>query len=290
LIAENSTSAAMSTLPAESKFDPVALGELREYYKTSAAYREHLLLKQESYFERFISHVCACSSAADLILDVGCGTGQSSVRIGQRGRKVIGTDLSGLFLQGQAKAKACSFVSSDASRLPFADQTFGVVCAMEFIEHVWPVECVLREMDRVLKPGGQIVLTSPNLLSPLWPIRDFPRMLSRHQFRPPLYTSFRQALWFLRKSCQLSFGKMLSSTPEFIPRKPDVEHADFGGDFDAVYYSNSRDILLFFQGLGYRVRRGSEVNASLDSFLRNCGERFVGSLWTSFILTATKAS
>jgi len=283
--------AKMSSLQIQPGLDAGTLAELRQYYKTSVGYREHLQLKGAAYFERFVAVVCDCSSASDLILDLGCGTGESTGEIARRGRKVIGTDISSLFMQSQARNSSstfCRFVTSDASRLPFSDHSFDVVCAMEFIEHVWPVEGVLGEMHRVLKPDGRIVIVSPNLLSPLWPLRDFLQMLTRHRFRPPLYSSYQEALSFLRRSCHLSLKKMLSIKPEFISRRPDLGHADFGGDFDAVYFSNARDISLFLRQTGYRVRLAVDPSGSIRSLLRTWAARIMGSMWTSFTLLGTK--
>jgi SAM-dependent methyltransferase len=264
------------------------LADLRHYYKNSVGYREHLELKGPNYFQRFVADICACSSASDLILDVGCGTGESTVEIGRRGRRVVGTDISNLFLQRKANSKHCPFVASDASSLPFPDETFDLVCAMEFIEHVWPVDVILGEMVRVLKPAGRIVLASPNLLSPLWPIRDFPRMLFRREFRPPLYSSYLEALGFFCQSTYATFSKMFSRTPQFTARRPDLGQADSGGDFDAVYCSNARDITLFLRRLDFEVKLHGGGRARVGSFVRSSAAKLMGSLWTSFALVATK--
>jgi SAM-dependent methyltransferase len=125
---------------------------------------------------------------------------------------------------------------------------------MEFIEHVWPVEAVLREMDRITKPLGRIVLMSPNLLSPVLPLRDLPEMILHRQFRPPFYSSYREAAAFFCRSARLSLTKMLSREPLFVPREADLERADGGGDYDSVYCSNARDIQVFFRKAGYQVQ------------------------------------
>ena len=272
--------------------DAVGLAKLREYYKSSEGYRAHLEAKGARYFAEFVDVVRGCSSASDRILDVGCGTGESTRQIMRCGRNVVGTDLSRLFLQpeGTVHTAGPPFVTSDAARLPFADGSFDVVCAMEFIEHVWPVEAVLREMDRILKPSGRIVIMSPNLLSPIWPLRDLPEMLLHHRFRPPFYASFREAAGFFYRSCRLSLKKMLSQQPQYVPRDPDVEHADGGGDYDSVYCSNGRDLLLFFRKAGYEVQFARGECTSFRGRVRRLVARFCGSLWTAFLLRATKSA
>ena len=156
---------------------------------------------------------------------------------------------------------------------------------MEFIEHVWPATAVLSELHRVLKPAGRIVLMSPNLVSPMWPLMD---LIINRQFRPPLYNSYGEAAAFFREACRLTLRKVLSPEAQFIPREPDLNHADGGGDYDAVYRSNARDIILFLQKWGYKVKFTSGATVSLRSWLHNSIVKSFGSLWTSFLLKATK--
>jgi SAM-dependent methyltransferase len=270
----------------------VRLEQLKEYYKSSEGYRAHLEAKGRAYFESFVDVVRGCSSPGDRILDIGCGTGESTRLIMQCDRNVVGTDLSSLFLRssGGPHGVEPSFVASDASRLPFPDRSFDVVCAMEFIEHTWPVEPVLHEMDRILKPSGRIVMMSPNLLSPLLPLRDLPEMVLHRRFRPPFYDSYRGAAAFFQRSCRLSLKKMFSRRPQFVPRDPDLSRADGGGDYDSVYCSNGRDIFLFFRKAGYQVRFEPGTSTSFRGRVRRSVARLCGSLWTSFLLKATKSA
>jgi SAM-dependent methyltransferase len=267
-----------------------SLAKLRNYYKSSEGYRAHLRAKGPAYFEQFVHVVCASSLPGDRILDVGCGAGESTRELVQRNRNVVGTDLSMLFMNADRVSATTrpAYVTSDASQLPFADHTFDVVCAMEFIEHVWPVHTVLSEIDRVLKPSGRIVIMSPNLLSPLWPVRDLAEMVLHHRFRPPLYDSYGEAASFFQRSCRLSLSKILSQEPQFVPREPDLTRADGGGDFDSVYASNARDISLFLQQAGYGVAFAPGPRTSLRSWVRTIIANGFGSLWTSFLLKATK--
>lgn len=97
-----------------------------------------------------------------VVLDVGCGTGVSSVacarRLGDTGR-VVAVDLSrrmahtGLRERPHPRVfRACA----DAASVPLPDGSVGVVLAMHMWPHVSEVDCTLAEWRRVLEPGGSL--------------------------------------------------------------------------------------------------------------------------------------
>jgi 2-polyprenyl-3-methyl-5-hydroxy-6-metoxy-1,4-benzoquinol methylase len=97
-----------------------------------------------------------------LLLDLGCGTGWFSRRARARGADVVSVDLgSGLLKQVLAKARVRP-VAGNALALPFRDASFDVVVSSEMIEHTTDPAQAVREMARVLKPGGPLALTCPN--------------------------------------------------------------------------------------------------------------------------------
>lgn len=266
-----------------------SIAALAEYYKSSDGYLKHLEAKPPGYFARYVGVIRGVTSPSDLILDVGCGFGTSTGAIRSQGRRAVGSDLSPLFLsRSRTKGMQGPLVAADAARLPFRDGSFDVVGAMEFIEHVWPVEPVLREMSRVLKPTGNIVLASPNLLSPFWPVRDLPGMLLRREFRAPHYHGFGEALSFFRTAAVATIHKLTSRRPRFVGRAPELRLADSGGDFDAVYQAHPRDIALFLRTLGFRTRFAMGPSSSFAQTLKFRTASLLGELWGSFILVASR--
>lgn len=120
----------------------------------------------------------ACASGRD-ILEIGVGTGLTLPYF-ERDRRVVGADLS-LDMLRVARAKVLSqnldhvrgLMVMDACRLGFADNSFDAVTAQFVITLVPDPEQALAEMDRVLRPGGEIVISSRlvsdgGLAAPFW--------------------------------------------------------------------------------------------------------------------------
>lgn len=94
------------------------------------------------------------------VLDAGCGTYMKICRELCDGRQVIGIDME---LKLETNNQTAPFgICSDLCRLPFPPESFNMVVSRSVVEHLeWPAK-VFREFYRVLKPGGKIVLVTPN--------------------------------------------------------------------------------------------------------------------------------
>ena len=101
------------------------------------------------------------------VLEIGCGTGvvtrELARRIGPGGR-LVGSDPShGMITVARELAEAegtpvIEFAVQDAGNLPYPDATFDLVCAVTVFSHVPAREAVLREVARVTKPGGRVLI------------------------------------------------------------------------------------------------------------------------------------
>lgn len=116
----------------------------------------------------------------DLILDAGCGSGNLSIYLSRRFKKIIGLD-GNLQAIGFAKKRVheekisnVEFQQGDLTKLSFKNHSFTKIVLFEVIEHLTPAEYqkILDELYRVLKPGGQLYLTTPNKIS-FWPILEW---------------------------------------------------------------------------------------------------------------------
>ncbi|WP_423817067.1 demethylmenaquinone methyltransferase [Rothia nasimurium] len=93
------------------------------------------------------------------VLDVAAGTGTSSEPFADAGVKVIAADLSeGMLAVGRRRRPDIEFVQADVTALPFADEEFDAVTMSYGLRNVADYPQALRELYRVTKPGGRIVI------------------------------------------------------------------------------------------------------------------------------------
>ncbi|MBD8061686.1 demethylmenaquinone methyltransferase [Oceanitalea stevensii] len=93
------------------------------------------------------------------VLDLAAGTGTSSEAYADAGVAVVPCDFStGMVGVGKRRRPDLSFVAGDATRLPFADESFDVVTISFGLRNVVDTDLALREMRRVTRPGGRLVI------------------------------------------------------------------------------------------------------------------------------------
>lgn len=93
------------------------------------------------------------------VLDIGCGGGFLSNRLAKIGHTVTGIDLSHDSLEVAKRfdvTRTVQYQPADACKLPFPDNSFDAVTAMDFLEHVERPDLVFQEAARVLRPGGLV--------------------------------------------------------------------------------------------------------------------------------------
>ncbi len=110
----------------------------------------------------------------DLVLDLGCGVGRHAFEAARRGASVGALDagpeevaqvrgtFAAMIEMGEMEpGHPATAVQGDALRLPFADGTFDRVIASEVLEHIPDDSAAMRELSRVLRPGGSMAVTVP---------------------------------------------------------------------------------------------------------------------------------
>jgi len=114
------------------------------------------------------------------ILDAGCGTGNNLAHFRRFGR-TVGIDLSADALRF-CRDRGVAAARGNLLSLPFADGSFDAVTSFDVIYHRWVEDdrVAVREMARVLRPGGLFLLRVP-ALKMLWGAHD-EAVLSRHRY------------------------------------------------------------------------------------------------------------
>jgi SAM-dependent methyltransferase len=102
-------------------------------------------------------------AAGRAVLDVASGAGFGLQMLRQAGARATGVDYDAAALDDvRALEPNARLVRADALRLPIADRSVDLVVSFETIEHVADAGQFVRELERVLKPRGRLVLSTPN--------------------------------------------------------------------------------------------------------------------------------
>ncbi len=148
------------------------------------------------------NHVSGCR-----VLDVASGEGYGSHLLAQRAASVVGVDLSSDAVAHAATRYQMSnlrYVAASCLNVPEPDASFDVIVSFETIEHIAEHEAFLREVDRLLAPGGLFVISSPN--RPEYSDRTgyknefHVKELDRDELRALLDKHFTSQKWFAQRA------------------------------------------------------------------------------------------
>lgn len=105
----------------------------------------------------------AVSTTAGVVLDLACGSGPMSRELAQPGRTVVGLDRSDAELALAAERGPGPWVRADGPRLPLRDESVDVVTTAMGLQVLQPLDRVLSEVVRVLRPGGVLAGIAPGV-------------------------------------------------------------------------------------------------------------------------------
>ncbi len=110
----------------------------------------------------FASRLCRFKK----VIDLGCGSGYGSAELARKAESVVGVDVSEEAIaeaREQYTSANLQFQVASLEQLPFADSSFQLGVCFEVIEHLTGYRKLLAEARRVLAPGGQLVISTPNI-------------------------------------------------------------------------------------------------------------------------------
>lgn len=131
---------------------------------------ERLLLEEKSpwwgeHQHRYLEVLKELSGSED-VLDIACGTGYGTDILSKKCRSIIGGDINDEAIEMNSKLwnrPNIKFMTMDGTQLPFEDERFDVLVSFETIEHTTQYIQMLNEFNRVVKKGGRLYISTPNI-------------------------------------------------------------------------------------------------------------------------------
>ena len=192
--------------------------EMKKFYSSSRKYMKQLKSHGLSEYGKYVEKIIENAPPKSRVLDVGCGVGQVSNYLAEKGFEATGIDISPLFVKEARKNGKAKFISADTTKLPFEDESFDAVISAETLEHIPEPEKALSEMARVLKKKGIIALRFPN-----------------------------------RHSKIENFVTLLVRKPLFKIVNPKLDKNVAGDDEDLCYVASSSDVIVFLKARGFKI-------------------------------------
>jgi ubiquinone/menaquinone biosynthesis C-methylase UbiE len=178
-------------------FDHIA-GRYDEWYQTPLGQTADRLEKKAVF-------ALATAEPGTVCLDVGCGTGNYALDLAAKGLSTVCLDSSGEMLRASgAKARQAGLhtrlVQARAEHMPFRTGIFDLVISVSTLEFAEDQEAAAREMLRVLKPGGQVVVGVLMRWSVWALLRRLKGALASTVYRSARFLSAREVYALLRSA------------------------------------------------------------------------------------------
>jgi 2-polyprenyl-3-methyl-5-hydroxy-6-metoxy-1,4-benzoquinol methylase len=134
---------------------------MADYYKEYITYSDFYLCERSRIVTTILYNVM--KSASIDVVDIGCNAGELLSKLPASWNKV-GIDLSRKALIVAHERVNAQFVLCDASRLPLLKGAFDLVICSEVLEHIANLESTMSQISHVIKKGGRLMVTVPNLV------------------------------------------------------------------------------------------------------------------------------
>ncbi|MDD4869219.1 MAG: class I SAM-dependent methyltransferase [Kiritimatiellae bacterium] len=212
--------------------------------------------------------------------EIGCGGG-AITRLISKTASVVGIDFALHALTEAEKVTqdtSVSYVNAKGENIPFSDNSFDGCYAFEVLEHVWDPLCVCREMVRIVKEGGFILISVPLVFS-----------LDLHLFKRPVARIADYSLALVRFFGDIVTGKVYRNV------EPDLDHGVYP-DCDMITAISPANLASALEEIGCNIifwdttymcahRIGSGTNLN---FQRNTARKIIRNFGDHLLLLARK--
>lgn len=220
-----------------------------------------LMERSQAVYENYANYINKfVPNKHSILLDIGSGSWRIPDTIAGFGYlKVIGLDYFSdeklAEYSKQIKNPNAYLTQYDNGKIPFRDEYFDCISSLCVLEHIIQIRETLDDMDRVLKPGGYIIIQSPNwsginvyLSAVIHFLKSKDRFWLLNNFFDAFIGIFRSIKWY--------FEVLLSTEPKFILTFPRMKQGkiDFErSDDDAVHLCQPLSFKKYFKQKGYEI-------------------------------------
>ena len=249
----------------------------QETYRHNEAYAEFLANWDANFYSKYTDFLKPDAQSAR-VLDVGCGAGQVVGRLTEAGFEAYGVDVSEPNIQRAGEfSSRCQMY--DGKNLPFPNDHFRSVGALNVLEHVEEPEQFIQELTRVTQPNGRLILSSPNFFRVIG-FRDY------HSRMRGLRNKWQNLKRLMQKRSQMRHDPKSVKFDRMTP----IFKEPFTPDDDAIIATNALEMRFFIEQAGCTVEQvfctDRYVNRAIDFLLNLTPFRYM--MFNSFLVARKK--
>ena len=148
--------------------------EVRKHHPwgKAARFSAEKAVRSPSVRKYFAGKVAPFIRSTDRVLDLGCGSGIFLPSLSELCGTLVAVDVSWPFVRAsdtvtaQFDLRNTTVVQGQAECLPFGDASFDVVVVIDTLHHLYRLDECVRDLQRVLRPGGRLLMFEPNIMNP----------------------------------------------------------------------------------------------------------------------------
>jgi 2-polyprenyl-3-methyl-5-hydroxy-6-metoxy-1,4-benzoquinol methylase len=144
---------------------PYPSGEDRRYLNVSGYFEDVMAVTDEErrkFGDKLARDAERLLGRQGKFFDVGCGRGEVVLAAGERGWDAEGCDLSETFVRYACEVNGVKAHAAKLEEIGYPDASFDVVTLVEVIEHLYNPSDTVKELSRVIRPGGLVYISTPN--------------------------------------------------------------------------------------------------------------------------------